>query len=67
MQITSPEEGKAKIEIFTVTGQKLQERTVWVQKSENNIVPFTVAQHGAIFYRVQIGKYIVNGKVIGPN
>lgn len=67
LQITSPEEGKAKIEIFTVTGQKLQERTVWVQKSENNIVPFTVAQHGAIFYRVQIGKYIVNGKVIGPN
>jgi len=65
--IASPEAGILKIELFTVNGQKLQEKEVSVQKFENKIVPFTVTQHGTIFYRVQIAKYIVNGKVTGPN
>jgi hypothetical protein len=67
LQITSPETGIAKIEMFSVNGQKLQEKTVALQKGENNVVPVNLTQYGTAFYRVQIGKYIANGKVIGAN
>ncbi len=65
IQIASPETGIARIELFTITGQKLQEKNVAVQKSVNNIILFNVIQHGTIFYRVVVGKNTVTGKVIG--
>jgi len=67
LQINSPETGMAKIELFSINGQKLQEKTVSLQKGESNIVPFSITQYGTIIYRIQTGKYIVNGKVIGAN
>ncbi len=67
LQIASPEEGKAKIELYTVTGQKLQEKTIGVQKSENNIVPFSGVGHGTIFYRIQVVKHMATGKIIGSD
>jgi len=67
LRIVSPETGTVKIELFNTNGQKLQEKTVSVQRSGTNLVPFNVAQHGTVFYRVQIGKYVVTGKVIGIN
>ena len=67
LRIESPENGIARIELFTITGQKLQERTVSIQKSGNNIVPFTVTQFGTILYRVSIGGKIITGKVLSMN
>lgn len=67
ISIASPETGTAKIDLFTVNGQKLQEKTVTVQKTGTTTVPLHVTQTGTIFYRVQIGKYVTTGKVIGGN
>jgi ELWxxDGT repeat protein len=67
LRIASPENGLAKIELFSVNGQKFQEKMVSVQKGEANIVPVNLTQNGTVFYRVQIGKYSTNGKVIGTN
>jgi hypothetical protein len=64
MVIESPETGSAKIELFTISGQKLAEKTVLVKAGVNN-VPFTGMRQGTIFYRVQVGKHSKNGKVIG--
>jgi len=65
IMITSPEAGNANIELFTVNGQKLQEKTVSLQKGESNTVGFTVGQHGTIFYRIVVGKNVITGKIIG--
>jgi hypothetical protein len=67
LRIISPETGLAKIELFNVNGQKMQEKTVSVQRSATNTVPITVAQHGTVFYRIQVGKYVITGKVTGVN
>jgi hypothetical protein len=65
LRIASPETGIARVELFTVNGQKLADKKVVVQKGENNAAPFTGIPQGTIIYRVQVGKYVVNGKVIG--
>ena len=65
LQINSPEAGNARIELLTVNGQKLQEKTVLLQKLKSNIVSFIVSQHGTIFYRIVVGKNIITGKIIG--
>ena len=67
LKIESPETGMAKIELYSLNGQKLQEKKVPVQKGEPSVVPIKVTQNGTIMYRVQIGKYVANGKVIGAN
>jgi hypothetical protein len=64
LQISAPADGKARIELFAVSGQKLAEKNVPVNKGVN-IVPFTSIQHGTIFYRVQVGKEFSTGKIIG--
>ncbi len=65
LRIISPEAGNARIELFTVNGQRLQEKTVLLQKSKSNIVPFIVSQHGIIFYRIVVGNNIISGKITG--
>ena len=67
IMIASPEQGKARIELFNISGQKLAEKTVAVHKGNNNIVPFMSVQQQTIFYRISIGKYIANGKVMAIN
>jgi hypothetical protein len=64
LQISAPADGKARIELFAVSGQKLVEKNVPVNKGVN-IVPFTGIQPGTIFYRVKVGKEFSTGKIIG--
>ena len=65
IRIASPENGIAKVDLFTVGGQKLITKSVGVSKGENNNVSFTGIRQGTVFYRVQIGKHIATGKVVG--
>ena len=65
LHITSPEDGKASIELFTASGQKITTKNVLLKKGTNNLVPFTGMRAGIILYRLQAGKYITNGKIIG--
>ncbi|MEO6612739.1 MAG: hypothetical protein ABIT05_08675 [Chitinophagaceae bacterium] len=62
--IDSPVEGMARVELFSITGQKMGEKMVPVQTGKNN-VPFSGQRQGTLLYRVQIGKFLENGKVIG--
>lgn len=65
IQIETPALGKAKIELFTASGQLLAERTINLEVGANNIVSFTDMFQGMIFYRIQIGNQFLNGKIIG--
>lgn len=67
IRIASAQEGKARIELFNTGGQKLAEKIVTVHKRDNNIVPFIKVRQETIFYRIYMGKYTANGKVIGIN
>jgi hypothetical protein len=65
LQIVSPVSGDARIELFNINGQKLQEKKLGVLQSAKNIVPFQLSNNGAVFYKVQIGKYYSTGKILG--
>ncbi len=67
LRILAPENGWAKIELFAANGQTLATKSVLMQKGIQNSVPFTVKQHGTIFYSIQFGKYKTTGKVISLN
>lgn len=65
LKIETPEDGMATIQLFTINGQFLTEKQVYVQKGNENSIPFESVSLGTILYRVQIGKNLVAGKVIG--
>ena len=65
LQIVSPVSGDARIELFNINGQKLQEKNLGVLQSAKNIVTFQLSNNGAVFYKVQIGKYYSTGKILG--
>ena len=65
LQIVSPVSGDARIELFNINGQKLQEKNLGVLQSAKNIVTFQLSNNGAVFYKVQIGKYYSIGKILG--
>ncbi len=67
LRIESPEEGVATIEMYNVNGQLLSERKVNLMKGKGNQVQYNNMNQAILFYRVRIGKHIVNGKIIGPN
>ena len=65
IKIVAPENGLAKIELFTVNGQKFAEKSLNVFKGEANQAVFSGIQQGPIFYKVILGKKVSTGKVIG--
>jgi hypothetical protein len=66
LQIISPENGWAGIELFNANGQKIISRRVAMKKGIN-IVTFSNIKQSLVFYRISIGRNSVTGKVIGPN
>lgn len=66
LQINSPENGWANIELFNGNGQKIISKRIAVKKGENT-VNFINIKESLLLYKVSIGKQFVIGKVIGPN
>ena len=68
MQILSPVQGTARIEFFTIYGQKVHEINKPVIARQATIIPYNGPMHfGTLTYRVMVGKYITTGIVIKPN
>jgi len=67
LAIMSPEDGKAKIELFTILGQLLAKREVSIEKGQNTIIEFNDVGRGMILYNISIGDKVVNGKVFGKD
>jgi hypothetical protein len=66
LQIDSPENGWAGIELFNANGQKIISRRVAMKKGIN-IVTFSNIKQSLVLYRISIGRNSVTGKVIGPD
>ena len=67
LNIESPEDGVATIEMYTVNGQKLSERKANIVKGKGNAVKYSNMNYAILFYKVSIGKQVVTGKIISPN
>lgn len=67
LSIISPEDGAVRIEWFTTTGQKLAEKEIHAQKDMETIVPFNEMRQGLTLYRIEIGKFVATGKIIGKD
>ena len=67
LRIESPEEGVGTVEMYNVNGQLLGERKVNLVKGKGNLVQYNNMNHALLFYRVHVGKHVVNGKIMGAN
>lgn len=67
LQISSPEETKAMIQIMTADGKIIINRYVTLQKGNSNILYFEGIRKSVLFYRVITNNKTVTGKIIGPN
>ena len=67
LQIESPEDGMATIELFNSIGQIVIERKSAVTKGKGNSIQFNNVREAILHYRVRIGRQIVNGKIIGQH
>jgi Right handed beta helix region/SprB repeat/Protein of unknown function (DUF1565) len=67
LSIESPEEGAATVEMYNAGGQLLSERKVNLMKGKGNQVQYFNMNQALLFYRVRIGKHVVNGKITGAN
>lgn len=67
LAIKSPEDGTARIHLFTILGQILATRDVSIEKGQNTIVQFSDVGRGMILYHITIGSQEVNGKVFGKD
>ena len=67
LAIKSPEDGTARIHLFTILGQILATRDVSIEKGQNTIVQFSDVGRGMILYHITIGSQEVSGKVFGKD
>jgi hypothetical protein len=70
ISFTSPVSGKATVEIFDMTGRRLEAiNKGQVVAGRENTVEYTVpfANRNSIIYRVTVDKYSVNGRLISPS
>ncbi len=67
LQIESPEDGMATIELFNSIGQIVIERKSAVTKGKGNSIQFNNVREAILHYRVKIDRQIVNGKIIGQH
>ncbi|HEX4958985.1 MAG TPA: T9SS type A sorting domain-containing protein, partial [Lacibacter sp.] len=65
LRIESPEEGAGSVEMYNASGQMIGERKVNLMKGKGNLVQYYNMNQAVLFYRVRIGKHVVNGKIIG--
>ena len=65
LSIESPETGSAKIELWSVDGKQVSSRNIMLLKDGISKVDFTNIQQKVLFYRIILGKNIVQGKIIG--
>jgi hypothetical protein len=70
ISFTSPVSGKATVEIFDMTGRRLEAiNKGQVVAGRENTVEYTVpmSNRNSIIYRVTVDKFSVNGRLISPN
>ena len=68
LQITSPVSGMAKIEFFTMNGQRVHEINKPVTANSMVIIPYTgPLRFATLAYKVIVGKNIATGIVLKPN
>ena len=68
LQVKSPESGRARIEFFTVNGQKVFEMYRPVIANHNMTIPYNgPTRFATLAYKVTIGNHIATGIVIKPN
>ncbi len=67
LNISSPEETKATIQIITADGKIVISRDVRLQKGNSNIFYFEGIHQSVLLYRVTVNNKTVTGKIIGPN
>ena len=68
LSISSSLNGIAKIEFFSLSGQKLYQMNKPVRAGSNNTVLYTGSLHRAtLIYKVTLGEQIATGIVINPN
>ncbi|MBS4064108.1 MAG: T9SS type A sorting domain-containing protein [Chitinophagaceae bacterium] len=65
LSIESPEEGAGIVEMYNAAGQMIGERKVNLMKGKGNLVQYYNMNQAVLFYRVRVGKHVVNGKIIG--
>lgn len=66
--ITSPVSGTARIEFYTVGGQKIYEMNKPVKGNSTSMIPYTgPLRFETLFYKVTIEKYMATGLVLKPN
>ena len=68
LQILSPVTGPAKIEFFTINGQKVYEQNRPVLANQPIVIPYTgPVRFATMAYKVTVGENIATGMVIKPN
>jgi DNA-binding cell septation regulator SpoVG len=67
LQISSPEETKATIQIITVDGKIISSKDIRLQKGNNNLIRFKDINKSILFYRLIVNNKSISGKIIGPN
>jgi hypothetical protein len=68
LQITSPLSGIAKIEFFTVNGQRVHGISKPVIANSNIVVPYNgPLRFATLAYKVSVGDKVVSGFVLKPN
>jgi hypothetical protein len=68
LSISSSLNGRAKIEFFTMNGQKVHEINTLVRASRNNTVLYSgPVRSSTLIYKVTIGDKMATGIVINPN
>ena len=68
LKIISPVTGLATIEFYLSNGIKIHSQSKFLEANVASIVPYTgPVRHGALIYKLEIGKYLASGIVIGTN
>lgn len=67
LRIESPEDGDGLIQLFTIDGKLLMQKSKTLIKGNSNTIFFNNIKPGMIIYRVSIGKFTYSGKTRGSN
>jgi hypothetical protein len=65
LSIDAPESGKAIVELYNATGQKVMVKEVMLIKGNSNTVQFNGIKDAILLYKVRTGKWQTEGKIIG--
>ncbi len=65
LQIDSPEEGMALIQLLDANGRLVATRNKMLLKGNVNTVSYNNIRESVLFYRIILNKHNINGKIIG--